>query len=201
MWRHIAWGGAIGPVAFIGAWAIGGATANGAYSPVRDTISRLAAVGADTRTLMTAGLATFGLAVPVYAAALRRSVPGRAWITAATAGVATLGVAAAPLEHSPLIDQVHLVAAGTGYVALTAVPLLARRPLIDAGHRRLAGFGSVMAAIAVVALPLSLAIDQTGLLQRVGLTAGDLFLIVSVPTISGGRASIRPSARGRRDHR
>ncbi len=171
-------------MAFVGAWAIGGNITSRNYSPVHDTISRLAAIGADTRPLMTAGMVVFGLAVPVYGLVIRRAVPGPAWISAVTAGVATLGVAALPLDHSSLVDSLHLVAAGTGYVALALVPVLARSGLVGSGHRRLAGFGSVAAIVAGAAMVTSLLVDQSGLFQRIGLTAGDAFLVASVPAVA-----------------
>src|SRR4051794_6145194 len=45
--------------------------------------------------------------VPVYAAALRASVPGHAWKAALATGAATLAVAATPLDVSPTLDLVH----------------------------------------------------------------------------------------------
>ena len=184
MRRRLAIGGAVGPIGFVSAWAIGGIVTSRRYSPVEDTISQLAAIGAPTRALMTAGMVVFGVAVPTYAVALRDALPGRAWIAAAATGIATLGVAAAPLDHSDVVDTLHLIAAGAGYVTLAAVPLLAHRALRDAGHRKLATFGLAMAAISAVALPTSLVVAQTGLFQRMGLAAGDLFLIASVPTVA-----------------
>ncbi len=183
MRRGVVWGGAIGPVAFISAWAIGGVTTSRAYSPVEDTISQLTAVGAPTRALMTAGMVTFGVAVPTYALALRRALPGPAWIAAAATGIATLGVAATPLDYSELVDNLHRLAAGAGYITLAVVPLFARKALIAAGHVRFAAFGTALAAVAAVALPTSLVVSQTGMFQRIGLTAGDLFLITSVPVV------------------
>lgn len=183
MFGRLAWGGVIGPAAFIGAWAIGGAVTSRNYSPVDDTISQLAAVGAPTRVLMTSGMIAFGLALPVYAVALRRALPGPAWIAAAATGLSTLAVAAVPLDRSDLVDTLHLVAAGTGYVTLAAVPLLARRHLVAAGHPRLAALGVAMAGISAVSLPTSLVVEQTGLFQRLGLTASDVFLMASVPMV------------------
>ena len=183
MKRVAAWGGVVGPAAFIGAWALGGAITSRPYSPVEDTISQLAAVGAPTRSLMTAGMLTFGVALPTFAVALRRALPGRAWIAAAATGIATLGVAATPLDRSALVDNLHLAFAGVGYVTLAAVPVLARGALIDLGHPRLAAFGVAMAAVSAAALPTSLAVAQSGLFQRIGLTAGDLFLIASSPVV------------------
>ncbi len=184
MFGRAAWGGVLGPVAFVGAWAIGGTITSREYSPVLDTISRLAAIGADTRPLMTTGMIVFGLAVPVYGVVIRRAVPGPAWISAVIAGVATLGVAALPLDHSSLVDSLHLVAAGVGYVALALVPVLARSGLIASGHRRLAMFGSVAAIVAGASMVTSLVVDQSGLFQRIGLTSGDAFLVASVPAIA-----------------
>lgn len=182
MKRTWALGGAIGPTAFIGAWLIGASTTPG-YSMVDDAISRLAAVDADTRLLMTAGFVTFGVAVPMYARALRAAVPGPSWMAATATGIATLAVAALPLDHSDLVDQLHGIAAGIGYVTLALTPALAVRPLLRSGRRRLAIAGVVAATVSAIALPVSLAVDATGLFQRIGLTASDLWLIGSVPVI------------------
>lgn len=181
--RALAWGGIAGPLAFVGAWATGGLVTERDYSPVTDTISRLAGVGADTRVLMSAGMVGFGLAVPAYAMALRAALPGPAWVAASITGVSTLFVAALPVDHSRLLDGLHAVAAGLGYVSLALTPLLAAGPLRRLGRGRLATAGLVLGTISSLALPVSLAVDQTGLFQRVGLTAGDVWLAASVPTI------------------
>lgn len=183
MIRRLAWGGVIGPAAFVAAWAIGGTVISRNYSPVHDTISQRAAVGAPTRAVMTGGMIVFGLAVPADAIALRQALPGRAWLAAVATGVSTLAVAVLPLDRSDLVDALHLGAAATGYVTLAAVPLLARRQLVDAGHSRLATLGISMSMISVVALPISLVVEQTGLFQRLGLTASDVFLAASVPVV------------------
>lgn len=174
----------MGPLGFVSAWALGGAlTDRDDYSPVHDTISQLAAVDANTRPLMTSGMVLFGLGVPAYALALRGAGTGRAWMPAVATGIATLGVAATPLDHSEVVDRLHYIAAGAGYVTLAVVPILARRALREAGHHRVAAFGTAMAAVSAVALPTSLVVDQTGLFQRIGLSAGDAFLLASVPAI------------------
>ena len=46
------------------------------YSPITDAISRLAAVGADTRVLMSAGFLGFSTASIPAAGAVRRAIPG-----------------------------------------------------------------------------------------------------------------------------
>ena len=71
--RVAALAGVVGPAAFIGAWSVGAAVTSREYSSIDDAISRLAAVGADTRALMTTGFVGFGVGLPVYAWALRRS--------------------------------------------------------------------------------------------------------------------------------
>lgn len=186
--QRSAWGGIVGPAAFVSAWLVGGAMRRG-YMPVDAGISRLAAVGAPTRPLMTAGFVGFGVGVPVYAVALRGSVPGSAWKTAAGTGLATLGVAAFPLDASSMTGIVHRGFAVLGYVTLAATPLLAARPLAAAGHRRAAtasvatGVGSGLCLAAAVLGPAE------GLLQRLGLTLGDAWLVASAAwMLSGGRA-------------
>jgi hypothetical membrane protein len=187
--------GVIGPAAFIGAWSIGAAVTNPDYSSIDDAISRLAAVDADTRTLMTAGFVVFGVALPVYALALRRVVSGAAWLTATATGLATLAVAAAPLDRSATVDTWHGVFAGIGYVTLAATPLLAARPLWEHGHRALGGLGvaaGVISGIALVATTTSL---PTGLFQRLGLTAGDMWIAMSGVAIAAGRLRVEPPRR------
>lgn len=184
--RTAALGGVIGPAGFIGAWVIGAAATSAPYSSIDEAISRLAAVGSDTRWLMTAGFVTFGLALPVYASALRATVPGRAWMTAAATGVATLAVATAPLDRSETIDRLHAIFAGIGYLTLAATPLLAAAPLRAMGHRRLARSGLAAGLTSVTALALTTTGLPTGLFQRVGLTVSDAWIIATALTVLRG---------------
>ena len=184
--RTAALGGIIGPAGFIGAWVVGSAVAGSPYSPIDDAISRLAEVGADTRWLMTAGFVTFGLSLPAFGWALRSTLPGRAWIAATATGLATLAVAAAPLEHSATVDTLHGLFASIGYVTLAATPLLAARPLLARGHRRLARAGVAAGITSTVALALTLTDLPTGLFQRIGLTAGDLWILAAAVAIRRG---------------
>ena len=177
----------MGPSAFVGAWVTSALVTDLPYSSIQDPISRLAAVGADTRALMTAGFVVFGVAVPAYAVALR-SVAGRGASLAATAtGLATLAVAALPLDRSPTVDRWHGVAAGVGYLALAATPLLAAAPLRRKGWRGLADAGLVAGASSLVALGLSTTSLPTGLMQRLGLTITDVWIVASAFVILRGR--------------
>jgi len=191
---RLAWGGVFGPAAFIGAWATGALVADD-LSPIDEAISQLAAIGANTRPLMTAGFVAFGVALPVYASALRRVVAGPAWITAAATGLSTIGVALAPLDHSSAVDTVHGVFAGLGYLTLAATPLLAAKPLRRAGHGALARLGVLAGAAAGASLVLSLTGLPTGLFQRLGLTAGDVWIVTSAAAMIGGRLTIDSNVR------
>jgi hypothetical membrane protein len=168
--RRLAWGGIVGPIAFIACWAVGGLLTDG-YSPIDDAISRLAAVDADTRWLMTAGFVAFGVGVPLFGLALREALPGsRAWIAAVVTGLATLGVALLPLDVSDMVDALHGVAAGTGYVALALLPIVAGRAV---GSRASVALGLAIGACLVFTL-----LDPVnGLAQRTGLTLGDLWIL------------------------
>jgi hypothetical protein len=179
-------GGIVGPAAFVGAWAIGAAITSRDYSSIDNPISRLAAVGADTRPLMTAGLVVFGLGLPAYAGALRRVVDSRAWLTAAATGIATLAVAAAPLDHSAAVDRWHGVFAATGYVTLAATPLLAARPLWRQGHGALAATGVAVGALSTISLALTESSLPTGLFQRFGLTVVDVWVVATAMAMTLG---------------
>jgi hypothetical protein len=170
-------GGVAGPAAFVAAWAIGGAVATG-YSPVDDPISRLAAVGASTRPLMTAGFLGFGAGVAAFAAGgLRPSLDGPAWLAALAAGACTVGVGAVPLDGGR--DGLHGVLAGLGYAALVAVPALAARPLARDGRRDGAAAVVVAAVAAACLVASATASSGDGLLQRLGLTTVDAWLALT----------------------
>jgi len=189
--RTAALGGVIGPAGFIGAWVVGAAATSAPYSSIEDAISRLAAVGIDTRWIMTGGFVVFGLSLPAFGWALRSTVPGWAWATATATGLSTLAVALTPLDRSDLVDRLHGVFAGIGYVTLAATPLLAAGPLLRMGRRRLAVGGVAAGLTSAVALALTTTDLPTGLCQRVGLTAGDLWIVAAALAI---RASLAGEA-------
>ena len=179
-------GGVVGPIAFVGAWSIGGIVANH-YSPVDDAISHLAEIGASTRVLMTSGFVVFGIGVVIYAFALRASLPGWSWATVAFSGLATLGVAAAPLGRSHAGDTLHGVFAGAGYVTLACTPLLAAGPLWRAGMRASARASIAIGALAGVSLAATTATSADGLFQRTGLTIVDVWIVVTAVAMLRGR--------------
>lgn len=160
------------PVSFVGGWLVAGSCA-ASYSPVRDHISDLAAVGAPTRPLMTAGFVGFGLLAPIWARTLARAVHEPRLQTSITAAaLGTLAVAALPLG-GPLGNAPHGVAAGVSYAAMASSPLL--------GGRALTGrpaFASYATGVASAALLLGSTLGRyDGLLQRAGLGVVDAWFV------------------------
>jgi hypothetical protein len=168
-------GGIVGPGVLIATWATLGQRM-AAYSPVDDPISRLAAVDASTRWGMTAGMLALGAGVGLFARGLadegQHLAATAAWITAAS----TVGIAATPLD-SALGGNAHATAAAIAYASLAAVPALAGRELVGRGERPLGRLSIGVAAVCAAALATSVVTDaRTGLWQRLGLTAGHLWI-------------------------
>lgn len=169
---------------FLAAWLLAGAVEPG-YSPVRGAISRLAAVGASTRVLMTGGLLGFSVGALCYASALRSSVLGPASKAAFGTGVATLGVVVFPLGVSSMIDAVHAAFAVCAYAALAATPVLAARPLAASGRRSLALLSLLTGVVTALCLAGAVAGAPVGLWQRVGLTLGHAWIVWSAAWLLG----------------
>jgi hypothetical membrane protein len=163
----------------VGAWAVCGALREG-YDPIDEAISRLAAVDTEHRLWMTAGFVTFGIGVAAYSWALRRALPGPAWVAALTTAVATLGVAAAPLDA---LDTAHTVAAVTGYVSLAATPLLAARDFRAAGRSRWARASVACGLVTAVLLAASTLDPMHGATQRAGLLVTDAWIVATAVTM------------------
>lgn len=175
----------VGPVAFVGAW-IGSGLATTGYSAVSNAISDLARIGAGTRPAMSTGFIIYGVAVSVYALALRRALPGLAWVAAVVCGVSTLGVAAVPLGWAH--DGLHGLFAGIGYAAIAATPALAVAPLRRAGRSQWATTSLLMALAAGGCLVATVAGPAHGFFQRAGLTIGDVWIVTSAVVILAGRS-------------
>jgi hypothetical membrane protein len=176
--RALAWGGVIGPVAFVADWAILGLRRPG-YSPVHDAISQLAALGAPTRTAMTVGFIIDGLGLASYGLALREANAGPAWKFATLTGLSTLGVAAFPLG-TPTSGKLHGLFAVVTYASLVGVPVA----WTVTEHRR---HGSALSKLSIgtaIASATALAISLSngrghGIAQRTGLTIGDAWVVAS----------------------
>ncbi|HEY1738307.1 MAG TPA: DUF998 domain-containing protein [Acidimicrobiia bacterium] len=171
----------IGPAAFIGAWAIGGATTSG-YSAFTDAISDLAAIHAPTQVLMTTGFVVDGLGLIAFGLALRDALEGRAWIAAVATGACTLAVAATPLGGWSG-DAVHATFAGLGYAALVALPWLAVAPLTRRHRTRWAQTSRLTAIVSAACLLASTLGPLHGTFQRLGLTIGDAWIMAAASVV------------------
>jgi hypothetical membrane protein len=117
---------AAAPVLLIGGWTLAAAQQRVRFDPAVETISALAAHGADDRWIMTAALAGLGVCHVVTAAALRpAATAGR--LLLAGGGIATVLVAAFPLPADDSGSTPHGIAAGAGFLTLAVWPALAGR--------------------------------------------------------------------------
>ena len=180
--RPLAWGGVVGPAAFVADWAVLGARRAG-YSPISDAVSRLAETGASTRLAMTGGFLVYGTGLVAYGMALREGEPSPAWPFAILTGIATFGVAAFPLG-TPTSGTIHAVFAAAGYVTLAATPIAAGRALRAQGRRGLARLSVVTGVVSAGFLLASIVTTTShGLTQRIGLTAGDAWIVASAASL------------------
>ena len=172
----------VGPLAFVSAWMVAGASTEG-YSPVDDAISDLAATGASTRVVMTIGFVVFGERLIAFGFSLRATLGGHAWIAAITTGACTIGVAATPLDGWSG-DTVHAIFAGLGYLTIVALPLLASMSFARRGRRAWALASRVTAAAAALCLVASTFGPAHGLWQRLGLTIADAWIAIVAVTLA-----------------
>lgn len=122
-WTRLSAG--LAPVALIGGWTWAASVQPAGFSSRRDTISALAAHGAQDRWIMTGGLALLGCCHLVTAVGLRPASPaGR--VVLAVGGVATTAVAVFP-QPAGGSSAAHTAAAATGFVLLSLWPLAGAR--------------------------------------------------------------------------
>ncbi len=183
--RRAALGGVIGPVAFVASWSMLGLV-KARYSALHDPISDLAGENASTRLAMTAGFVVFAVGMCFFAGAMHSVLRGPAWIAAATTGCAALGVAAFPLHRSSTVDAMHGGFASIGYVALAATALLCAAPLSRRGLHAWARTATAAGVVSAGALALTIVGSLHGLFQRIGLTAGDVWVVASAVAIRRG---------------
>jgi len=190
--RWLATGAIWGPGLFIAAWLVGGFLLVG-YSPVEQHISDLAADGAPTQALMTFGFATFGIGVGIAAWPLRRLIGKPAAFALVANAILIIGIALTPTGGSADLDFVHAMLALLVYVSIAVVAPLAaivlrRRSIVLA-------LVSIAVGLATLAfLSASLGESRSGLLQRLGLTTTDVWLVaVAFAAVTGRfRNEVRP---------
>lgn len=188
--------GVVGVLAYVTAWAVGGVVWQG-YDPTTQAISELFAIGAPTvtRLPLSLGLVASGVGLAAFGWAMDVGLPGRGRLgpgLAVLSGVMTVAVvgfpctAGCPGAGSSLTDTMHVVTAGTGYVALMLAPLaIAWR--VRHHLRWLAVAGVVLGGGALVLFLVrtaGLTPAATGLQQRVFNTAADAWYVLAAVAIT-----------------
>ncbi|MDQ6784529.1 MAG: DUF998 domain-containing protein [Actinomycetota bacterium] len=173
--------GVVGPLIFVADWAILGAGAAN-YSPINDAISRLAETAAPTRGAMTAGFIVYGGALVAYATSSWSALPRTARLALAGTGLSTFGVAAFSLNAQGQ-GTTHAVFAGIGYATLAASPLLTARAWAQPSWVRASAAAGIVSAAFLIASTFA---PAHGLLQRVGLTAGDAWVVATAVRVLRG---------------
>jgi hypothetical membrane protein len=182
------------PVLLVGGWTLAEARQPPGYSPVRDTISALAARGATDRWVMTSALAGLGGCYMVTALGLRPARrAGRVALLAG--GVATVLVAAFP-QPARGNSVSHTVAATVAFVSLAAWPVFAARPPRSAPL--LTSTTSTAATVVVFGLLVWFAAEihggERGLAERAAAGAEALWPLAVVLTTRRAHAGTETSA-------
>ena len=169
---------AAAPVLLIGGWTVAAGRQRGGFDPVVETISALAAHGADDRWLMTAALAGLGTCHLTTALALRAAAsPGR--VLLAVGGVGTLLVALFPLPAGGDGSAAHTAAAAVSFVSLAAWPLLAGRSSTEVAALRpavsVAAGAVLLGLVGWFFVELVADTDRVGLSERVAAGAQSLW--------------------------
>lgn len=173
---------AAAPVFLIGGWTVAAARQQDGFDPVVETISALAAYGADDRWLMTAALTAVGLCYLTTAAAFRGAAPaGR--VVLAIGGAATLLVAAFPLPADESGSTAHTLAAGASFLTLALWPSVAWRRGAPGPLRPAVSLAAAAVLLGLVVwFGAELAADsaRVGLAERVAAGAQSLWPLVAV---------------------
>ncbi len=136
---------AAAPVLLIGGWTLAAALQPAGFDSVTESISALAARGAQDRWVMTTALAGLGVCHGVTAASLRpAAAAGR--VLLGLGGAATVLVALLPLPADQGGSRAHTVAAALALTSLAAWPALAwrRRPPVVWVLRPVVGAGAAV---------------------------------------------------------
>src|ERR1700712_983976 len=190
---------ALAPIVLVGGWNLASSAQTDSYDGLRDSLSALAAYGADHRGIMTWAFVLLGLAHLGTALLLRGAArPGR--LLHALGGLATIAVALLPLSSES--DGIgHAVAATVAFVALALWPAFAARsdgpPVLRPAAMRTA---SVVLMLLVGWFAVALVIGNlVGLAERVAALAEAIWPLVVAWMVrewggGGGTPPIDPPA-------
>ena len=168
--RKITWVSATAaPVALIGGWTLAATRQPEAYDATHDTISALAAHGADDRWLMTAALAVVGGCHVVTAYGFEEAAPlGR--VLLGLGGVAT-GLVAVFAEPS----EAHFPVATASFVLLAVWPAASGVPTPRAGWVAAGAMSALLAWFGT-----ELGGERVGFVERVAAAAESLWPLAAV---------------------
>ena len=186
--RRLAAGAIWGPGLFILAWVVGGFMVDG-YSPIDDHISSLAGVNAASRMVMNLGFVAYVAGVGSAAWPLRKVIGNGASVALFVNALLVLGVLFTPEGLSSNADFLHGGFASLLYLSLAFVGPLAALTFRQSGLIRWAIVSLVAGAVTAMSLWLSLGEARSGLFQRIGLTATDLWLMAVGIGVAGERFS------------
>lgn len=179
MRRWVPVSAALAPGALIGGWTLGAARQPRSYDPVRDTISALAAHGADDRWLMTAALAVVGGCHVVTAYGLEGAAPlGRTLL--GLGGVAT-GLVAVFAEPS----EAHFPVATASFVLLAIWPAASGVPTPRTGWVAAGAMSALLAWFGT-----ELGGERVGFVERVAAAAESLWPLAAV-ALTASRRPVR----------
>jgi hypothetical membrane protein len=168
----------LAPIVLVGGWNLASSAQTESYDGFRDSLSSLAALGADHRGIMTWAFVLLGLAHLGTALLLRIAArPGR--LLQALGGLATIAVALLPLSSES--DGIgHAVAATVAFVALALWPAFAARsdgaPVLRPRAMRTAT-AVLLALVIWFAVALALG-NLVGLAERVAALAEAIWPLV-----------------------
>lgn len=171
---------ALAPLALVGGWTAGAALQRDGYDSVRDTISALAARGAEQPWVMTTGLVLVGGAHLATALGLEEArMPGR--VILGIGGVATILVAVFAQPSGG-----HLPAAALSFGALAAWPAFSGVPTAKVGR-----VASAVLLVLVCWLGAELGRDEwVGLVERVAAGAQALWPLAVVVALRRARQAV-----------
>lgn len=198
--RGLAVAGILGVAGYVGTWFVLGIVRSG-YVPTQQAISELFDLGAPMshRIALSVALAVTGALLVPFGLMLDRQLPGRGRggpLLLAFSGAMTAAVVPFPCTSgcpgmgTTFTDTMHVVTAGSGYVALVTAPIAVGLRL--RGEDRVASRVSVtMGTIALVGFIARNAGFENfgGLQQRVFNTTADLWIAVVGWWIFSGRWS------------
>jgi len=172
---------ALAPVLLIGGWTVAAQLQSAGFDSGRETISALAARGADHRWVMTVSLAGSGACHVLTAVALRPArKAGR--VVLAASGVATLLAAASPLPVEGEDAPVHTAAATVAFAALATWPALAGGDSAGFGLRPTVARTVAVGLLGLVgwfAAELAAETGRLGLAERVAAGAQSVWPLVA----------------------